>query len=103
MESHEADLRSEVKDDAKVRAIQEDFRSVDLGARPRALLEFAEKLTRTPAKMTAEDTGRLRTAGFSDEAIVDAAHLVGYFNYSNRVMDALGIQPEPEMRYRAGD
>lgn len=102
MESHEPDLRSEVKDDAKVRAIQENFRAVELGSRTRALLEFAEKLTRTPASMAAADIESLRKLGFSDEDIVDAAQLVGYFNYSNRVMDALGIQPEPEMRYRPG-
>lgn len=103
MESHEPDLRSEIKEDGKVRSIQSDYRNVDLGPAIRALLDFATKLTRTPQQMTRADVETLRSAGFSDEEIVDAAQLVGYFNYSNRVMDSLGVEPEPEMRYRPGD
>ncbi|MBK8914471.1 MAG: peroxidase-related enzyme [Phycisphaerales bacterium] len=100
MESHEPDLRSEVKDDEKVRSIQSDYRDVDLGAATRALLDFATKLTRAPQEMMRTDIEALRSAGFSDEDIVDAAQLAGYFNYSNRVMDSLGIEPESEMRFQ---
>lgn len=100
MESHEPDLRSEIKDEETVRSIQSDYRNVDLGPATRALLDFATKLTRTPQQMTRTDVDALRSVGFSDEDIVDAAQLVGYFNYSNRVMDSLGIEPEPEMRFR---
>lgn len=100
MESHEPDLRSEIKDDEKVRAIQQDYRQVDLGPATRALLDFAVKLTQTPAEMRRDDVDRLRAAGFADEDILDAAQLISYFNYSNRLMDSLGIQPEPGMRYR---
>lgn len=100
MESHEPDLRSEIKDDETIRSIQSDYRNVDLGPATRALLDFATKLTRMPQQMTRADVEALRSAGFSDEDIVDAAQLVGYFNYSNRVMDSLGIEPEPEMRFK---
>lgn len=101
MESHEPDLRSEIKDEETVRSIQSDYRNVDLGPATHALLDFATKLTQTPQQMTRADVETLRSAGFSDEDIVDAAQLVGYFNYSNRVMDSLGIEPEPEMRFKA--
>lgn len=100
MESHEPDLRSEIQDDQTVRAIQSDECNVDLGPATRTLLDFATKLTRTPQQMARSDVEALRSAGFSDEDIVDAAQLVGYFNYSNRVMDSLGIEPEPEMRFK---
>lgn len=100
MESHEPDLRSEIKDDETVRSIQSDYRSVDLGPATRSLLDFATKLTQTPQQMTRADVEALRSVGFCDEDIVDAAQLVGYFNYSNRVMDSLGIEPEPEMRFK---
>lgn len=100
MESHESDLRSEIKNDETIRSIQSDYRNVDLGPATRGLLDFATKLTQTPQKMTQGDADALRLAGFSDEDIVDAAQLIGYFNYSNRVMDSLGIEPEPEMRFR---
>lgn len=100
MESHEGDLRSEINDDAKVRAIQDDYRHVNLGPATRALLDFAVKVTTKPREMSRSDIATLREAGFSDEDILDAAQMVGYFNYINRVMDALGITPEPDMRYR---
>jgi uncharacterized peroxidase-related enzyme len=103
MESHEPDLRAEIKDDETVRSIQSNYHDVDLGAATRTLLDFATRLTEAPQQITRTDIEALRSAGFSDEDIVDAAQLVGYFNYSNRVMDSLGIEPEPEMRYRPGD
>ncbi|MBX3396753.1 MAG: peroxidase-related enzyme [Phycisphaerae bacterium] len=100
MESHEGDLRSEIKDDAMVQAIQNDFRQIDLEWDTRVLLDFAMKLTTRPTEMRRCDVEALRDAGFCDADILDAAHIVGYFNYANRVMDALGIQPEPEMHHR---
>lgn len=103
MESHEGDLRSEINDDAKARAIQNDYRQVDLGPATRALLDFAVKLTMQPREMHRSDVAALREAGFGDEDILDATQTVGYFNYINRVMDALGIAPEPDMRYKPHD
>lgn len=99
MESHEGDLRSEINDESMVLAIQNDYRQVDLGSATRALLDFAAKTTMRPTEMRAVDVADLHRVGFSDADVLDAAHLVGYFNYMNRLMDALGIQPEPEMRH----
>ncbi len=39
----------------------------------------------------------LRGHGFSDEDILDAVHIIGFFNYYTRLADALGIDPEPDM------
>jgi len=69
----------------------------------RALLDFAIKMTARPTDLNRADVERLRAIGFDDETILDAVQTIGYFNYSNRVMDALGIQPEPNMRYRQRD
>lgn len=99
MESHEGDLRSEISNDEKLRAIQDDYRQVDLGPATRALLDFAVKMTTKPREMRRSDVAALRQAGFSDEDILDAVQTIGYFNYINRVMDALGIAPEPDMRF----
>ncbi|MFN4258011.1 MAG: hypothetical protein ACK4RK_01850 [Gemmataceae bacterium] len=41
----------------------------------------------------------LRAHGFTDEQLVDAVHCIGYFNFINRVLDGLGVDPEPSMRY----
>ncbi len=38
----------------------------------------------------------LRRHGFRDEDILDAVHIIGFFNYYTRLADALGVDPEPE-------
>lgn len=99
MESHEKDLRSEVGDEAQVHAIQKDYRGASLSAREIALLDYAVKLTQTPKEISQNDLYRLRSQGFTDEQLVDAVHCIGYFNFINRVLDGLGVDPEPGMRY----
>ena len=58
---------------------------------------FAEKLTREPAAMRESDVQSLREVGFDDVAIHDAIQVVSYFNYINRVADAVRVELEPEM------
>jgi uncharacterized peroxidase-related enzyme len=64
----------------------------------KALCKFAELLTRTPSSVRAQDLSTLRLHGLNDKDILDAVQVISYFNYINRVADALGIDPEPEMR-----
>jgi len=99
MEAHEADLRGEVENEEKANAIQNDYRTAGLEAGELALLDFAVKLTKSPLSMKEEDTECLRQHGFTDEQIVDSAHCIAYFNFINRVLDGLGVDPEPFMRY----
>ena len=47
--------------------------------------------------MSREDVDALRSAGFDDTAIHDAIQVVAYFNYINRVADAVHVELEPEM------
>ncbi len=100
MESHEADLRDEIKDDAEVSKIQDDYRQANLDPATKKLLDFSVKMTLTPKDMNSADIELLRASGFADEDILDITQLAGYFNYTNRVMDSLGILPEPTMRYK---
>jgi uncharacterized peroxidase-related enzyme len=99
MESHEKNLRSEVDSDERVRLIQEDYASADLPSREVALLDYAVKLTLTPAAMTRNDLDVLRRHGYADEQLVDAVQCIGYFAFINRVLDGLGVDPEESMRY----
>ena len=50
--------------------------------------------------MTAEDHAPLRAHALSDRDIHDATQVIGYFNYINRIADALGTDLEPEMAER---
>ena len=48
--------------------------------------------------MSEADLDGLRDCGFDDRAIHDATQVIGYFNYINRVADALGIEQEDFIR-----
>ena len=74
--------------------IARDWRQASLSEADQALCAFAEKLTRTPHAMTSADLDVLRSFGFDDCAIHDAVQVIAYFNYINRVADALGVEPE---------
>jgi len=63
-----------------------------------ALCAYAEKLTLYPKEMSAADIEALRDVGLDDRAIHDATQVIGYFNYINRIADALGVEPETFIR-----
>jgi len=81
-----------------VDSITQDWKKANLSEQDAALCVYAEKLTLTPAKITLEDIQDLRSVDLSDRAIHDAAQVIGYFNYINRVADGLGVDLEPEMK-----
>ncbi len=66
-----------------------------LSASERALLAYATKLTRAPHTCTRTDVDGLRAAGATDAEIHATVQVAAYFNYINRVADALGVDPEP--------
>lgn len=74
-----------------------DHRTAALDPADRALCDFAAKLTLSPGSMGESDVDLLRGHGFTDEAIHIATQVVAYFNYINRIADALGVDPEPWM------
>ena len=57
-------------------------------------------MTRAPATCSADAVEKLRRAGASDEEIHATVQVAAYFNYINRVADALGVDLEPEMATR---
>ena len=84
--------------DAFVEAIARDWRTARLNEVDRALCAYAEKLTHAPSAMGEADVAALRAAGLDDVAIHDATQIIGFFNYINRVADALGVEPERFVR-----
>ena len=73
-----------------------DWRQAELTAADRAMLEFVEKLTLTPAKMERVDVERLRKIGFDDVEIHDIVQATALFAYYNRLADGLGVEDESE-------
>ncbi len=71
-----------------------DWRAAGLDGATTALLAFAERIARRPHTCGPEDVATLRAAGWDDRAIHDAVQVAAYFNYINRVADALGVEPE---------
>ena len=83
--------------EAWLAAIALDWRRARLGRVEHALCVFAEKLTRSPGDMAELDVEVLRELGLDDARIHDAIQVVAYFNYINRVADAVHVDLEPEM------
>ncbi|MFN3244130.1 MAG: peroxidase [Planctomycetota bacterium] len=75
-----------------------DWREVRLAPADAALCAFADRLTASPSSMAQNDVDALRAVGWSDAAIHDASQVVSYFNYINRIADALGVELETFVR-----
>jgi len=67
-----------------------DYRTAPIDSEFKQLLCFTEKVARDAGQITAADIAGLRAAGFSDRAVLDTAHVAGFFSYMNRVVQALG-------------
>jgi uncharacterized peroxidase-related enzyme len=91
MESHAEFLRRVSLDEGLAAALRRDYREAGLSEQDRAMLDFAVQLTKNPASVGPDDVGRLRKVGFDDRAILQITLLAAWFNYINRVADALGV------------
>lgn len=74
--------------------LKRDFRQAPLSEADRAMLEYADKLTRTPWEMCREDVERLRAVGFTDADILDINQVAAYYAFVNRLADGLGVELE---------
>lgn len=70
-----------------------NYRVARISKRQRAMLDFAVKLTASPANVEEADRERLRRAGFTERDIWDIAAVIGFFNMSNRVASATDMRP----------
>jgi uncharacterized peroxidase-related enzyme len=94
--AHSAALRKLTKDPALADQVAAGYAEAAIPARVRQALDFAVKLTRTPAAMGEADVDALRQAGWSDEDVMDIAEVTALFNFSNRMASGLGWAPNPE-------
>ncbi len=81
-------------DDELARCLREDYENAPLSAAERAMLDYAGTLTVDATRVGPADHERLRTHGFDDRGILQITLIASWFNYVNRVADALGIGRE---------
>ncbi|MBN4081685.1 peroxidase-related enzyme [bacterium AH-315-C07] len=85
------------KDDNKTEKFRADYRSVDLEPMDTAMCDYAWELTRNPSSINEQDhIQSLRKAGLEDRAILDAALIISYFNFVNRMVLGLGVHLEAD-------
>jgi uncharacterized peroxidase-related enzyme len=75
--------------------LRRDHTTANLSAQDRAMLDFTVRLTTQPASMCAGDVQRLRDVGFDDRGVLQITMIAAWFNYINRVADALGVGRGP--------
>jgi len=71
--------------------LKADYKSAPISEQERGMLDYAVKLTRDATRVSPADHVRLRASGFDDRAILQITLIASWFNYINRVADALGV------------
>lgn len=94
MVSHAEFLRRVTLDDDLIEALHKDYKTAPITQAERVMLDYVVQLTKDAVKITPEYHERLRAAGFDDTAILQITLIASWFNYINRVADALGIGRE---------
>jgi len=91
---HSEALEMVDKDPGVLYKLIKELTSKKESPREKALLSYAAKLTLAPKDVTGEDIRDLKDAGLTDEEILRANLIAGYFNFSNRVALGLGVELE---------
>ena len=91
MESHAEFLRLVTLDDNLIAALREDYRNAPITDAERVMCEYVIQVTKDATKIHPEVLDRLRSSGFNDTAILQITLIASWFNYINRVADALGV------------
>jgi uncharacterized peroxidase-related enzyme len=78
-------------DDDLIAALREDYRTAPITEQERVMVDFVVKLTKDATKCAPADHEALRKVGFDDRGILQITLIAAWFNYINRVADALGV------------
>src|SRR5262245_22807961 len=89
--SHAEFLRRVTLDNTLARQLSTDYKSAPITDAERAMVEYAIQITRDATQISRIDHARLREVGFDDVGILQITMLAAWFNYINRMADALGV------------
>ena len=74
-----------------VEALQKDYTTAPISNQDRVMLDYVVKLTKDATQCSPADHTSLRAVGFDDRGILQITLIASWFNYINRVADALGV------------
>jgi len=78
-------------DPGLVAALEEDYASAPITEQEKVMLDYVVQITRDATRISPAYHDRLRAAGFDDKGILQITLIASWFNYINRVADALGV------------
>ncbi|HEY0405915.1 MAG TPA: hypothetical protein VGC89_09310 [Pyrinomonadaceae bacterium] len=78
-------------DEQLVEALQADYRTAPISEAERVMLDYVVQLTQDATRITPQHHAGLRAAGYDDRGILQITLIASWFNYINRVADALGV------------
>jgi uncharacterized peroxidase-related enzyme len=74
-----------------VEALETDYTKAPISEAERAMLDYVVQMTRDATRIGPQHHARLRELGFDDRGILQMTLIAAWFNYINRVADALGV------------
>jgi uncharacterized peroxidase-related enzyme len=77
-----------------VDALENDYTTAPITPQERVMVDYVVKLTKDATRIWKDDIEGLRAAGFDDRGILQITLIASWFNYINRVADALGVGRE---------
>jgi uncharacterized peroxidase-related enzyme len=78
-------------DESMVEALKRDYQTAPISEQDRVMLDYVVKLTEDATKCSPKDHEKLRAVGFDDKGILQITMIASWFNYINRMADALGV------------
>ncbi len=101
VDHHSEGMRRALGNDVRASLIRDSLENGNLdvafGSKERAVLHYAERLTRRPADVEENDMHLLRAAGISEGEILEANQVISYFAYANRTVQGLGVTTEGDI------
>ena len=74
-----------------VQALEADYRTAPISEQDCVMLDYVVQVTKDATRISPADHDRLRRVGFDDQGILQITLIASWFNYINRVADALGV------------
>lgn len=94
MESHAEFLRRVTLDENLIEALRKDYKQAPITEAEMVMCDYVVQLTKDATKIHPGFHEKLRAKGFDDRGILQITLIASWFNYINRVADALGIGRE---------